>query len=131
MNTLWHALVAQAERQPERTFLRFADQQWRYAEAVELARRAAGIFAELGVRAGDRVGLMLGNSPDYLWAWFGCACLGAVTVPINIHLKGDVLHYILEHAGATVLVVEQSLLDRITALRDRLPELRHVLARGG
>ncbi|WP_298817330.1 ATP-dependent acyl-CoA ligase [Chloroflexus sp.] len=130
MNTIWHALQTQAERQPDRILLRFADQQWRYADAVEQSRRAAAVFADLGVRPGDRVALMLGNTPDYLWAWFGCACLGAVTVPINIHLKGDVLHYILEHAGATVLVVEQHLLDRIVALRDRLPALRHLLVRG-
>ncbi|WP_322488694.1 ATP-dependent acyl-CoA ligase [Chloroflexus sp.] len=130
MQTLWHALDSQAERQPGRVFLRFADQAWRYAEAAGLARRAAGVFAELGVRPGDRVALMLGNTPDYLWAWFGSACLGAVTVPINIHLKGDVLHYILDHAGATVLVIEQSLLDRVETMRDRLPALRHLIVRG-
>lgn len=130
MQTLWHALDSQAERQPDRVFLRFADQQWRYAEAAELARRAAGVLADLGVRSGDRVALMLGNTPDYLWAWFGCACLGAVTVPINIHLKGDVLHYILDHAGATALVIEQPLVERVVAMRDRLPALRHLLVRG-
>ncbi|MEF3272817.1 MAG: ATP-dependent acyl-CoA ligase [Chloroflexus sp.] len=130
MSTIWHVLATQAERRPEAILLRFADQQWSYAVAVEQARRAAGVFADLGVRPGDRVGLMLGNTPDYLWAWFGCACLGAVTVPINIHLKGGVLHYILEHAGTTVLVIEHALHDRIATLRDRLPALRHLLVRG-
>lgn len=129
MDTIWHALAAQAEQYPDRIFLRFADRQWRYAEAVALARRAAGVFADLGIGLGDRVGLMLGNTPDYLWAWFGCACLGAVTVPINVHLKGDVLHYILEHAGVKVLVIEPSLLDRVLALRDRLPDLHHIVVR--
>ncbi|MGQ9481705.1 AMP-binding protein, partial [Chloroflexus sp.] len=85
MNTIWHLLDTQAEQYPDRVLLRFADQQWRYAEAVALARRSAGVLYELGVRPGDRVGLMIGNAPDYLWAWFGCACLGAVTVPINLH----------------------------------------------
>jgi len=130
MNTIWHALAEQAERQPDRILLRFADQQWRYAEAARLARRAAGVLRDLGVRPGDRVGLMLGNTPDYLWAWFGCACLGAVVVPINIHLKGDVLHYILDHAGATVLIIEPHLYERITTLRNQLPTLQHVLVRG-
>jgi crotonobetaine/carnitine-CoA ligase len=130
MNTIWHALAEQAELQPDRILLRFADQQWRYAEAAMLARRAAGVLGDLGVRPGDRVGLMLGNTPDYLWAWFGCACLGAVVVPINIHLKGDVLHYILDHAGATVLIIEPHLYERITTLRNRLPTLQHVIVRG-
>ncbi len=129
MNTIWHALEAQAERQPDRMLLRFTDREWRYAEAVMLARRAAGVFADLGVKPGDRVALMLGNTPDYLWAWFGCACLGAVTVPINIHLKGDTLGYILAHAGATVVVAEDHLIERIVAARDQAPALRHLIGR--
>lgn len=56
--------------------------------------------------------------------------LGAVTVPINLHLKGDVLHYILDHAGATVLLIEAHLYERIAALRAQLPTLRHLVVRG-
>lgn len=130
MNTIWHLLQTQAEQYPDRVLLRFADQQWQYAEVVALVRRAAGVLYDLGVRPGDRVGLMIGNNPDYLWAWFGCACLGAVTVPINLHLKGEVLHYILDHAEATVLIIEAHLYERIAALRTQLPALQHLVVRG-
>src|SRR5919108_4792074 len=113
---IWRLLERQAERTPARTLLRFQALRQSYAEVVTAGLRAAAALDALGVRAGDNVALMLGNSPDYLYAWFGLARLGAVAVPINVHTRGEGLAYVLAHSEARVLIVEPELLGRLAAL---------------
>lgn len=127
---LWRYLESHAEQTPDKTLLRYRDQRWSYAQVHDDALRAARALHALGVRAGSTVCLMLGNSPDYLHLWFGLARLGAVTVPINIHLKGEGLAYILNHAEAELLVIEAELLPRVLALHTALPRLRTIVVRG-
>lgn len=128
---LWSFLADHAERTPEKELLRYKDVRQTYAEFNRDALRAASALRGLGVQPGDNVCVMLGNNPDHLHLWFGLARLGAVSVPINVHLKGEGLAYIIDHAEARVLVVEADLLPRIEALRGDLPRLRRIVVRGG
>lgn len=127
---LWTFLDRRVERTPEKTLLRFRDERQTYAAVLGGALTAARALYGLGVRAGDPVCLMLGNRPEYLLAWFGLARLGAVKVPINVHLKGEGLAYILAHSDARVLIVEAGLAERALAVRERAPHLRTVVVVG-
>ncbi len=129
MLSLWTMLARRAERTPAKVLLRFADQTWTYAEVVSQALRAGRVFRSLGVGAGDTVCLMLRNSPDHVFAWFGLSRLGAISVPINVHLKGDGLAYLLHHAEARVLLIEADLLPRLAAF-DLPPRLQSIIVRG-
>ncbi len=72
--------------------------QWTYAQfADRVARFAAGLQAR-GVRPGDRVLVHLENCPEAVFAWFGCAWLGAVAVTTNARSSSDELRYFAEHA---------------------------------
>jgi carnitine-CoA ligase len=73
--------------------------------------------------------LMLGNSPDYVAAWFGLCRLGAIAVPINVHSRGEGLAYILEHSQARLAVVEEALLPHVEAVRPLVPHLPRILLR--
>lgn len=124
---LWSLLEDAAAHSPEKTLLRFEDERRSYAEVVEACSRAAAAFHGLGVGRGDRVCLMLGNRPAYVYAWLGLCRLGAVAVPVNVHLKGEGLQYILEHSGAKLVLAEPELLPRIEApvpVLTELPEAR-------
>jgi crotonobetaine/carnitine-CoA ligase len=127
---LWEFLERHVERTPEKTLLRFREERCGYAEFRERALRAAGALHGLGVRAGENVCLMLGNRPEYLDLWFALARLGAVKVPLNVHLKGEGLAYVLAHSEAKVLVVEPELVARVLALRDRLPRVATIAVVG-
>jgi crotonobetaine/carnitine-CoA ligase len=127
---LWSFLSTHAERTPEKELLRYKDVRQTYAEFGRDAERAASALRDLGVETGDNVCLMLGNNPDHLHIWFGLARLGAVSVPINVHLKGEGLAYIVDHADARVIVVEADLLPRVQAIRDDVPRLRQIVVRG-
>jgi crotonobetaine/carnitine-CoA ligase len=96
-----------------------------YTETAALAGRFAGGLAGLGIRPGDRVATMLDATPDYRTAWFGTSWAGAVDVPVNTGLKGELLQHVLASSGATVLVAEGRFVSRLPGLE--LPELRHVV----
>ena len=65
----------------------------------------------LGVRRGDRVGLLLLNSVAFMELTFATAKLGAIVVPINFRLQGPEVGYILDDAGCDVFVYHRTLAD--------------------
>jgi carnitine-CoA ligase len=85
------------------------------SEVRERAEAAAGALAAAGIGPGDRVHLHLDNCPEFLFAWFACAGLGAVMVPTNPASTADELRYVLEHSGARLTVAQP---DTAEAARD-------------
>ena len=80
---------------------------WR--EFGDLVGRFAAALARDGVRRGDRVAVLLPNVPEHLAATFAVPLVGAALVAINTRLAADEMAYILEHSGATVLLVDPEL----------------------
>jgi len=81
----------------------------------------------LGLKKGDRIGLLGPNSVEYLISLYGCAKGGFVAVPINPRLNSKDVVYILEHAEATVLVVDDALIPLAEAIRSEVPALKHFI----
>jgi long-chain acyl-CoA synthetase len=71
----------------QRPALRLDDVALSYAELDDATARVAGLLRERGVRAGDRVGIMLPNVPYFAFAYYGALRAGAVVVPMNVLLK--------------------------------------------
>jgi fatty-acyl-CoA synthase len=94
-----------------------------YAESV----RAAKAMLALGVRHGDRVGVLLGNRPEWLVMCFGAMHIGAVFAPMNTWYKEAELSWALRHGGVRVLVAAAHFIRTdYTAIFNKLaPELRH------
>ncbi|WP_019203253.1 AMP-binding protein [Tsukamurella sp. 1534] len=82
-----------------------------YAEYDDLSDRFAGWLLGQGVRPGDRVGVYLGNCPQFAVAMLGILKAGAVHVPINPLFKGYELRHELEDAQVTVVLAQTDLLD--------------------
>jgi long-chain acyl-CoA synthetase len=80
-----------------------------YPELFGRALRASRGLAELGVQAGDRVGLLLRNSIEFLEASIATVPLGASSVPINWHWRGEEIAHVLSDSGAKVLVMHADL----------------------
>jgi len=110
-------------------FLEFDGLDLTYDQFNEMANRTANGFASQGVKRGDKVGLMLSNSPEFLYALFGLAKLGAVSVPINTAYKGDLLEHILKSSDSSALVVEEDWLERVALVEGKLPSLAKVFVR--
>ena len=106
---------------------------------AEVDRYAVGL-AERGVVHGDRVGILLGNRPETIFAWFAANHLGAIAMPLNPAHKAPELAGVLQVVAPRVVVVvpgsaERSLLDAACAELDetKRPELvgPDALARAG
>ena len=67
-----------AEKTPERTAILFQDQSISYGEFNNDVSRAARMLHGLGIRHGERVGLMFPNRPEMLFLYFACFRLGVV-----------------------------------------------------
>jgi acyl-CoA synthetase (AMP-forming)/AMP-acid ligase II len=84
-----------------------------YTELAQMARSLAAALDELGVAEGARVAIVSPNATRFLIALFGVSAFGRVLVPINFRLKPEEIRYIVEHSGATVLLVDPEL-DELT-----------------
>ena len=98
-------LAEHAARQPERTALYFRDRTFTYRELEEAAARCRGALAARGVRAGDRVALLMNDSPEMVFAFLGIIGSGAIAVPCNTQMPAEGLAYVLKDSGARLLVV--------------------------
>lgn len=84
-----------------------------YATLRARAGRVAAGLAARGVGAGDRVALLLDNRPEFVITLFACLHLGAIAVPLGTRLQAPEIAYILDDAGARVVVHEDALADRL------------------
>jgi long-chain acyl-CoA synthetase len=83
-----------------------AERQVTYAQLDERADRVAGLLGRLGVKAGERVGMIVGNRVEFLEIFFGAMRAGAIPVAINTRLARDTLKFILEDAECKAVFVE-------------------------
>src|SRR5215510_9592092 len=95
------------------------------------ANRLSNALAGLGVQRGDRVALLLPQRPETAIAYIAVFQMGAIALPLS-HLFGpDALEYRLNHAQASVAIVEPTTIANLFAIKDRLPDLRHVIGVAG
>ncbi|MCL5264657.1 MAG: ATP-dependent acyl-CoA ligase [Chloroflexi bacterium] len=113
--------------QPEKTYLHFRDVEVTYRDFDNTINRAANAFLTLGIRKGDRVALLLPNSPEFLYTWLGLNKIGASMVPINVAFKGREVEYILNHSEAKMLVADADHLAVMVQIKARCPSLQKVL----
>jgi carnitine-CoA ligase len=120
----YHDLAAlirgKARKNGARPALRFAGREMSYAALDRETDRIANGLASAGVGAGDRVALLLFNTPEFPLVWFGAAKRGAVTVPLNTGLKGEILRYELADSAPAGLVIDRRLWDAYAPLRESL-----------
>ena len=102
-STVLDVLKKQAEEIPDKVYLYFADKQWTYKEFQEITNQVASSFHKLGLKKGSHVAILLPNSPEFLFFWFGAMKAGLVGVTLNTVLKADELEFILNDCDATVL----------------------------
>ncbi len=98
-------LAEHAGRSPERTVFYYRDRKISFRELDEAAARCRGALAALGVKAGDRVALVMSDCPEMPVAILGVMGMGAIVVPCSTMLKPAELAYMLEDSGARLVIV--------------------------
>jgi fatty-acyl-CoA synthase len=80
-----------------------------FASLVRRSRGMAMALSQMGISEGDRVAIVSPNAARFLVAFFGTSAFGRVLVPINYRLGADEVSYIVEHSGASVLLIDPEL----------------------
>jgi acyl-CoA synthetase (AMP-forming)/AMP-acid ligase II len=101
----------------------FEGKRWTYAQTNDRVNRLANALVKLGVRKGDRIGILQVNCHQYIESYYAAAKLGAIFVPLNFRAKADEIAYMITNAEARVLFVGSRYLDLINQI---LPQLKMV-----
>ena len=97
-------MTASAERAPESPAIRLGASELSYADLDDRSARLATLLRERGLAAGDRIGIMLPNVPEFPISYYGVLRAGGVVVPMNVLLKRREIAFYLEDSGATALL---------------------------
>lgn len=125
-------LADRARRFPDLPFLRFQGlPDVTFGEVEERCRRLAKGLSGLGIEAGDRVLVMLGNELAFVEAWFSINMLGAVLVPVNTAYRSEYLSHVVADSGAKVIVAGSAFLPVIEEIEEASAILRTIVVVDG
>src|ERR1700732_5040593 len=97
-------------------------QTWTWGQVLDEVRAFSVGPDDLGLKRGDKFAVIGSNRPRLYWAMCAGQALGAVPVPIYADSVADEMAYVLEHAEATLAVVEdQEQVDKVLSVWERLP----------
>lgn len=101
-----------------------------FEDLRRLSNRLANALSSLGLGRGQRIAILLPQSPETAVSHVAAYKLGAIAIPLFIQFGEDALRYRLADSGARVLVTDPANADKVMAMRDSLPELEHVILIG-
>ena len=102
-------------------------EKWTFFELKRASDRFANALRALGVERGDRVAVLLSQSPELPIAHIAAYKLGAVAVPLFALFGEEALSFRLGDSGAKVIVTDAEHHEVVVTLREELPDLRHVV----
>jgi len=118
-------LRAAAATSPDCDALVSRDRRLTYAEFDQAVTRVANGLLGAGIAAGDRIGVMQGNSVSFFLSMMGAIRMGAIAVPMSVKMSPVEAAYILNHCRAQALICEEAVLDRLPDFAD-CPSVREV-----
>ena len=104
----------------------FFGKQLTYRQIKQLSDRFAAGIHRMGIRKGDRVVLLLPNSPQFIIAYYGLLKAGAVVVPLNPLSAERELEFYLTDSEAGVAITIPLFLSKVASLKGKTP-LKHIV----
>jgi benzoate-CoA ligase family protein len=108
----------------------YQDQKITYQQVFEQVNRTGNALRNLGIEIENRVLVILPDSPEFAYSFFGAIKIGAVAVPTNPWMFAKDYEYLINDSRARAIVVHESVLPEIEKIWDRMPFLKHVLVVG-
>ncbi len=102
-----------------------------FDDLTRASNRFANLLGAHGIGPGERVGILLPQSPQTAIAHLGAYKLGAIALPLFILFGPEALEHRLGHSGASALVTDAENIGKVEAIRDALPNLRRIFVVGG
>ncbi len=103
-----------------------------YAEVGAVVERLALGLIDLGIEKGDKVSILANTRPEWTYVDFAALSAGATVVPIYQTNSAEECQYVLENSDARLVIVEnEEQLEKIRAVRERLPKLEQIVIMEG
>ncbi len=121
-------ITTNARRTPDRAALVMDDRVVTFGELDRKTNALANVILQLGVGPGDRISILMHNSPEIMQAW-GAAGKAAITpIALNYRFKEDELAYIINDSESKLLIYGEEFEEVVTATRSRLtvPLLKYI-----
>ena len=120
---------------PDNIAIWFGQAQYTYRELKDIIDRLATALLKLGLKRGDRVGILFPDWPEYTIALYACATIGVVISPMNPLYRKMELGTILNHLEAKAFFMPSewrgfSFADLMDQIRPEFPHLEHVIVKG-
>ncbi len=123
---LYSLLDETAVKYPTSTCTNFFGKRLTYREIKELSDRFAASIRRMGIRKGDRVVMLLPNSPQFIIAYYGLLKAGTVIVPLNPLSSERELEFYLTDSEARAAITIPLFLNKVASLIGRTP-LKHIV----
>jgi len=125
-----------AIRDPNRLALTFVDESgaargYSFSDLQDLSNRLANLLNAHGIKRGDRVGVLLPQSPETAFSLIAIHKLGAISIPLFVLFGVEALQHRLADSGARAVITDAAGAGKLAALRVRLPELKLILSIDG
>jgi benzoate-CoA ligase family protein len=121
-------LAENVARNPDRVAIFHKDRKITYRELEDAAARCRGALIARGVQPGERVSLVMSDSPEMVIAFLGIMGIGAIAVPCSTLLPPDGLAYVFADSGAKLVIASPEHLDNAKAARaPGLIEIKNLL----
>lgn len=103
----------------DRAVFYYQDQTYTYSQLSRFVRHTARLLSELGLERENRIAILLPDTPEFVFAFWGAIWLGAVPVPINTACTLDDIQYILHDSRAKILLTTQAWQEKLTPIQSQ------------
>ncbi|MBI2999553.1 MAG: benzoate-CoA ligase family protein [Deltaproteobacteria bacterium] len=114
----------------KKTAIYFQDEKFTYQDLFEKVNQTGNALKELGVEIEQRVLLVLPDSPEFAFSFFGAIKIGAVPIPTNPWMKARDYAYLVRDSRARVLIFHESSRSEVEPIWDQSRYLKHVIVIG-
>jgi fatty-acyl-CoA synthase len=121
---LWHSPLMQA---PDQEIVYRDTKRFTYRQLRERIGRLASGLARLGLSGGDTIGVLEWDSNRFLEAYFAIPMMGAVLQTVNVRHSPEQIAHTINHAGASVLLVNEEFVPLLEGLRNKLPRVKRLV----
>jgi long-chain acyl-CoA synthetase len=126
---LFKILEDSAVKYPKKTAITFYNYSITYEELLKKVESFKTALYDLGIRKGDRVALMLPNTPHYIISYFAVLKLGAIVVQMNPLYSKSEMEFILKDSSAKALITLDLFLDKVLQIKDNIPTKIFIIGR--
>jgi long-chain acyl-CoA synthetase len=120
-------LTESTKKYPNETAIIFDSFKLNYTQLNAVSNQFANGLQNLGIKRGDKVGLMMPNIPQFAIALYGVLKLGAVLVPMNVLLKSDEIEYNIKDSDAVALIAWDGCVGEAQKAIERVPTCQHLI----